>query len=453
MPYGSATAEDLRALPPTCRVVRWVVFGPGFHRGNLYSPEMCQRVCENFQRLRNYIRPVVKIGHDKNQKLTKRLKESLGFLNLGDFEAVTPEAGGCFSVTLVNVPTTVGAQINAGRIRSGSVELIPHIDDPADLSKKIEGPIITGVSFLGEEAPAVKGFAPPRAVFADGTPVPPDHDPTPWLEAMAEVMSEGFSDAYDPAPQTYTISGRTYPLYAVCFSEMKPMIDASFLQSLGLTPEQIDQIMAQQGGAAPGAEEGAPPALGAGGPPPAGDMGGGGMAGGMPTAAATPGPVETPTPDKTKLSQDDQTMMSDLTKRMSALEKFAEGESKKAQAACMAAFSDRVDQFLNEERILRRVSPRTRPMIRKMGMEALTKKEFADTPYPNTDKAFAAWKDSVEAMPESVNMSEHVTDGAPQKKPGRRVLTEGQRKIVASNTMQVRNPTFVKKILTPPEHN
>lgn len=408
-------------LPPTCEIRNWTVFGPGYWRGALYAPADCARVPPNFRRLLGTVNPVVKIGHDKDQRLAKRLKESLGFINVGEFAAVTPKPGGRFAVTLVNVPTAVGAQVNAGRIRSGSVELIPFHADPDDPGKRIEGPIITGVSLLGEEHPAVKGLPPPRAVFADGTPVPPARDPTPWLQAMAEVMSAGFSDAYDPAPQVYRSRFGDYPLVVARFAEMVPMIDEAFLKGLGLTPDQVQQIMAMQGGgAAPGG--GMPPAAPP--PPPAG--GDAPPGGGMPPIAAGGPPVPPPPGgdderDKANLSQDDQTMMSakfatmfaDVTKRLGAMEAKM---SDAATAAQMSAFADRVEMVLRAN--ARRVPPNIRDDVRADGLRALTTKCFGSVT-DDAEKAFARWKLSVETRPESQAFSEPPPADAPKAPDGK----------------------------------
>lgn len=442
-------------LPATCEVRDWVVFGPGYHRHALYTPADCDRVPPNFQKLRGYIDPVVKLGHDKKQRLIERLKKSFGFLNLGDFTAVTAKPGSRFSVSLTNVPTVIGGLINARRIRSGSVELIPFCKDPKDESKEIVGPIITGVSFLGEEHPAVKGFPPPRAVFADGTPVPANHDLTPWLEAMAaeseteesdEPEEVGFSELYRGSGQTYrTKDGHEYPLYVVCFSEMTPMVDAAFLKSLGLSEDQIAAIMSKVDGGAPGGAEAGKDAP----PPPPAPMpplpppGGGGEMGGA-ASAAMPGPAATQVPDKENMAQDDQTMMSaaafsDMKKRLCSLEAK---QSDATRAAEMAAYSERVDRVLTDN--VKRVPPRDRADYRAEGLRALSTKCFGAVTN-NAEAAFAKWKGFIESLPESDKFSEAVDDTKPQK-TGRQ-LSPLQQKIVNSRAMGTQSPNLQKKLL------
>lgn len=443
---------DPKSQPPTCEIRDWVVFGPGYWRGSLYTPADCDRVPVNFRKLLGYVNPVVKLGHDREQHLTERLKRSLGFLNLGDFSDVRSVGGGKFAVTLVNVPTAVGAEINAGRIRSGSVELIPHVADPDDPAKTIRGPIITGLALLGEEHPAVKGLgAIPRAVFADGTPVPPSGDPTRWLEAMTDVAKmAAFSDAFENRPQTYTVGGVEYPVFAVGFSEYEPMggITPEFLQSLGLSPDIISQIMAKEGGGAPdapGATDGAPPAppapaVGGGDAPPLPPPGGGK---GDLASAAMPGPVSTPVPDKGAMAADDQTMMSEIVKRVGALEKHHSERAAEAEKACMAAYSDRVEAVLVAN--VKRIAPNEREDYRAEGLRALSQKVFGAIT-GDAEKAFAKWKARIENLPESDKFSETVEDTRPPA-DRKRNLSPFQRAILNTQAMKQNSPELRTKLL------
>jgi hypothetical protein len=467
MPPTGATAETgaARTLPPTCEIRDWVVFAPGYWRGGLYTHDDSRRMAENFPRCREWVDPSVKLGHDRNQGLIERLRRSLGFLSLGDVRAVTLRPYGRVAVTLTNVPTLLGGLVNANRIKSGSVELIPFGRDPRDQSRQIPGPILTAVSLLGEEHPAVKGLGRiPRAVFADGSPVPANHDVAPWLEAMAaEHLAQGFSDR-PPEQATFRVrvGGRDYeyPVTTVAFSEYTPMIDRAFLEKLGLSPDQIEQILAKEAGGGPGAgpipgmpggDAGAVPPPGADAalppPPPGGDAGAmppppppGGDAGAIPPVAG----------DKPKnLSQDDQTMMSELVRRVGSLETKAKADAAKAQAATVQAYAERVDAFLSTDEVCRRVTPNSREAIRKMGIAALAAPAttaFSDAA-ANPEVAFGNFKAFVLAIPESTKFSAHV--GAPtartparagQTERGRRVL-EAMKHVAPSSYERLTSPT------------
>jgi hypothetical protein len=91
--------------------------------------------------------------------------------------------------------------MNAGLLNSGSIEVIPELPNPKNPAEKIRGPICTGIAALGEEQPALKEIGQPQAVFADGTPVPPDYRVNDWLDVFAEVAKE--SDVADDPTESY----------------------------------------------------------------------------------------------------------------------------------------------------------------------------------------------------------------------------------------------------------
>lgn len=368
---GIPRASD--GLPATCEVRDWVVFGPGVHKGALYTPEMNNRVAPNFERLREHLTPNAKIGHDKQQRLAK----SLGFLSVGQVVAVRSAGNGYFALTVKNVPTAVGAEINAGRLNSGSVELLPRIADPERPDRDIEGPVLTGVAFLGEEQPAVKGFDPPRAVFADGTPVPPSADPAPWLAAMADVTVRMAAGAADDPPK-FSWFGRSYTAHTICFSEMN-MDPKAQLAALGLSPEQIDKVMMICGGGAGG---GPGPAGDAPNPAPMGDM------------TITHEGEDDPMQACAKYADDpnatpEQKMMGAMAKKFAdmgkeleetkknyaALSRFAEEAQKKDEEMKMAAFSAQVESEC--AKIARKVPPAAMPVVKQTAMGILTAKHFA----------------------------------------------------------------------------
>lgn len=201
----------------TCEIRNWVVFGPGWHKGRFYySPADIRRMAANFARLSTgsapHVEVTAKIGHDPEQRFAR----SLGFPALGRVILAGLSPKGMFIIRrLAQVPVDVGAAVNAGLLRSGSVELIDDLPDPRDASTNIPGPILTGVALLGEEPPALKGLTRPVAVYPDGTPVPPSTNLGPWVRAMAQVAA-----AVPHQPTFATRDGRTYASHTIAFSEM-----------------------------------------------------------------------------------------------------------------------------------------------------------------------------------------------------------------------------------------
>lgn len=350
------------SLPATCSVKRWVVWAPGFHKGELYSPQRSNQIVANFQRLTKQLRhtiPRAGVGHDKQQRFAK----SLGFGNVGEITACDPVPGhdGYFQIDVENVPTEVGGEISAGRIAGGSVELKGHMADPEDPAQTVPGDVLTGVAFLGEEQPAVRGFSPdlqersrPRATFADGRPVPANASPARWLNAMADVtrqMAAECGGEFDQAKRRLRVKGREFTADTVCFSDFNPT-DAptmtpeqeAALQAAGFTPEQIQAMKAalpQAGAAAPVTASAGTPAAGAAAPgavmsadPKKGDAAGGDM------------------PPWAKQMSDDVKKMSDevceVKKRQGEFAAFADAEQKKKDEATIAAFSAHYEPKLKE---------------------------------------------------------------------------------------------------------
>ena len=204
---------DKKDLPPRCQVLNWTVFAPGFWKGENYSPAMCERVPENFKL--NLLTPKAKLGHDQQQ----RLAQSLGFHSAGTITGCRPVGDGKFAIDVRNIPTEIGGKINSGDINSGSVELLPRMPNPDDPAQTIEGPILTGVSWLSEEQPALKGFEIPRATFEDGAEVPPDHEVKDWFNAMAKVTKDMVAE-FSQASRTIQILGRDFSVTTIAFSEM-----------------------------------------------------------------------------------------------------------------------------------------------------------------------------------------------------------------------------------------
>lgn len=93
----------LRLPPPTpavdgsdtFNILNWRVFGPGYRKQELYSPERVARIVANYRALKSAnpdYAPRVKLGHDKQQRLAK----SLGLPNVGRVPPTrqTPTGGG-----------------------------------------------------------------------------------------------------------------------------------------------------------------------------------------------------------------------------------------------------------------------------------------------------------------------------------------------------------------------
>jgi hypothetical protein len=429
MPPAPATAEagnaapDTPGVPATCEVRDWPIFGPGHHKGELYTPERCRRMAANFARLRGVLVPTVKIGHDRHQRLAK----SLGFVNAGRFAGVTCDAGGTIRLTLTGIPTRVGAQVNAGWLNSGSVELKSAVPDPADPAKKIPGDVIVGVALLGEEQPALPGYAAPRAVFADGAEVPPAEDADDWLTAMADVVTtmaaESRADADDPTT-------------VICFSEMSPMTRDQIIQAL--MGKGID-VAADPELAAKGDAE-LKTLLDA--------VGTSGFSAGMkkmfaagPDVAAKKEPDGDETPAYFSAFADEcKKMFADLTGRVGAIEADKTMSQDAAAKEKDAEFSAEVVRTVEGAARKGVIQPWQKAAFVAHGKTQDRTKTFSDGPDKGKTE-FAAWRDKLLSGATDKMFSDAVADGP---KPGAVNLTPGGRSLL--NTLKITNPRVAERL-------
>lgn len=365
------TPDATSALPPTCSVKNWVVFAPGYWKGDLYVPQRCEQIAVNFDRLASeegHTVPYAKIGHDKQQRFSK----SLGFTNVGAVTRCQCLPGGYLEIDVSNVPTEVGGEINAGRLCGGSVELKSHERDPQDAAKEVPGDVLTGVSFLGEEQPAVRAFPPelrarakPHATFPDGSAVPANPSPARWLNAMADVTAQMAAEVggeYLPERRAVRIKGREYSDTTACFSDFQPDADSTMtpeeiaakLQAAGvpLSPEQQAALGGAAMAAPPAAAPAAPvvpatsPTMSAEACKPGEKVGFGANFRKMADAAKSPEEKAMYSAFADEMDEKDK-QFSEITKRVGELQASADAGRAKTEEAQMAAFSAMVDLDLN----------------------------------------------------------------------------------------------------------
>jgi hypothetical protein len=212
----------LHLIPETDRdtfaVLDWKAFRPGYHKGRLWTRAECEQIAANFQRLSAgddpHLKPKAKLGHNAKQ----RIAESQGWANVGTITRCEfdPTDGGLI-LDVTGIPAKVmlpnaqsgepevfdlKGEFDRGGFNDGSVEIEHGLPDPADPSQTLPGPVITGVAFLGEEQPAVKGLPAPKATFS-AKPQP-----------CGQLRRQQFRQLPD---------GRRVSVVRVVFSEVDPM--------------------------------------------------------------------------------------------------------------------------------------------------------------------------------------------------------------------------------------
>lgn len=431
-PVAGQPQPDWAGLPPTCEIRNWRVFADGVNKNQIYTFADIDEIARTFPLVARHVTPHVGVGHDKAQ----RLAASVGVPSSGDVVGCRSDGRGGLYLDLANVPTWLGAQINAGRYPSGSVELKRDFRPPADPANPIPGRYLDGVALLGEEQPAVKGCPPPRAVFADGTPVPPCWDPVP--------VPKGPLSPPAPDPGVH---------HAACFSDASPppggtTVDPNLIAQLkALPPDQLQALLAAVG--APAA------------PTPADDPNK--MQVGDGTSSNQAGQIRAmhhkdPDDHNTQFSAGkpkwfadfeakQEAFAADCAKRFSAYDaKFSEDEKKKedeAKTAAVAMSEGVVDDAIRQFR----VQPADRDLFVKQGVEVATTRAFADKTGPD---AFHHWKAGVLArpqLPEALRVPNNPRptvgpDGKPAPVPVR--LNDGGRALLG--TLKVTNPRTVERL-------
>lgn len=411
MPTGAADA----ATPDrqTCRVDAWPVFVNGLHKGENYPPGQLDRMVENFARLSGpdaevrgvdggpWLEAPAKLGHNARQ----RAKASLGFPAFGRVTRVERgSADGWLRLWLDEVPARVGGWINGRLLRSGSIELKDSVPDPRDPAKPIPGPILTGVGFLGEEPPAVPGGGKLRAVFADGSPVPPDTDPVPLMAAIA---------AGEPDDAT--------PDYSLAFSDdtetptPEPPVDKTAIVAAfkALPPEEQAAALAEMSAA---------PAAGA-------------VLSGDP--AAKPAGGELP-PEMKAMADEVKKCMSDLTARVGAIE----GDSAKKMADAAEdkekAFAAEFDRQVERHELRVKVEPYKLAILKDQARDIYLTRAFSDG--AARTKAFSDHFAPFAALPVNPALRSTVADGGPK---GAELTTGGRATL---KTLQITNPRAVERL-------
>ncbi len=372
MPTGAADA----ATPDRsyCRLLKWKVFAPGYHNAEIYTPPQVATVPANFAALRGLVVPVGKLGHDRQQRLLKKL----GFPNCGQITRCDATPDGGYEVDLDRIPVDVGEVVNAGWLNSGSVELKQNYRDPRDPAKKLPGDVLTAIALLGEEQPALPGMELPRATFPDGTEVPAATRMPDWLGAMADVTREMSAAVEPPEADCKT----------VCFSAMfqeRPVTPDEIIAALAtLSPDDKAKVAAAAGAA---------PVV----PPPA-------------DAVLSDDPTKKkPEPDGDEPPKWFRAFADDVTKRVGALEADKTTTMAAAAEEKEKAFSAQVDREVKARGIDLRVTPHVlKTSVKPTALALLNSKEFSSE--ADRTKEFSAYLDGFGALPVNPALRDTAND-------------------------------------------
>lgn len=192
------------------------VFATGQHGGMEWTADDLSEIAGNFAKLREYIKPALKLGHTN-----KILAEDDGQPALGWIDSLEV-VGNKLVANAKHVPTILREAIAKKRYARVSSELYPKFELTAaekNLKTGVTGKVLSGVALLGAAVPAVKNLADlqaflasegittnPRVDFADDEPVTPMRVIPASLEGDAP-----FTEAYDPPTRKVTMAENKTP--------------------------------------------------------------------------------------------------------------------------------------------------------------------------------------------------------------------------------------------------
>lgn len=128
------------------------IFATGTWNGATFNDKDIENVVDSFNQVGDKVKPFLKFGHDKNQKLV----QSDGMPALGWIQNLK-KVGSKLVADFVNVPDKVAELISAGAYRRVSSELYRNfIAQPEEVGEKKSFPwVLKAVALLGADTPAV----------------------------------------------------------------------------------------------------------------------------------------------------------------------------------------------------------------------------------------------------------------------------------------------------------
>lgn len=178
------------------------IFSTGTHAGITWTERDLRDMADNFSRLRDFIRPPLKLGHDTKQVLD----QSDGQPALGWISALRVEKDKLVA-DFSDVPSELVTAINARRYARVSAEIYPAWQDTSterNLQTGVTGSVIAACALLGGEIPECKNLKDlPRLAASDtdktsvvtftaveGRLAPAQKEPAPMTAAQTARMTD-----------------------------------------------------------------------------------------------------------------------------------------------------------------------------------------------------------------------------------------------------------------------
>ncbi len=143
--------------------VEMEIFRPGNHNGDTFTEEDLLEIAENFEKLKDEVRPKLKLTHRENQ-------ETLGgLMSYGDvvgvFLRALADGTRRLFARVANVPKQVLDYIREHRFPERSIEIYPKFRLGTKDSPEYRN-VLKAIALLGHEMPAVTGMEPVKLAEA-----------------------------------------------------------------------------------------------------------------------------------------------------------------------------------------------------------------------------------------------------------------------------------------------
>ena len=134
------------------------IFRSGTHNGDDFTEDNLEEIASNYHKLKNDLRPKLKITHRENQKTLA------GLSSYGDIVDVFTKTNGdgkkCLYAKISNVPQMVLQWIKERRFPDRSIEIYPTFKLGTKENSPVYKNVLKAIALLGHEMPAVAGLEP-----------------------------------------------------------------------------------------------------------------------------------------------------------------------------------------------------------------------------------------------------------------------------------------------------
>jgi hypothetical protein len=143
------------------------IFATGKWKGQQWTEADLDQMVRNFGKLRDHIKPPLKLGHDDNQVLAQKDGQpALGWITR------LRRTGRKLVADIADVPKAVVELLRQGRYRRVSSEIYTDFEDTTvaeSLGSKVKGKVLAAVALLGADFPEVKVLEDlPRVLALEG---------------------------------------------------------------------------------------------------------------------------------------------------------------------------------------------------------------------------------------------------------------------------------------------